>query len=354
MPHQQPPAAAAPIWLPTGPARWSGLESDRPRLVLFYHVEKTGGTAVMKWLHKMANTRDKKTRQPETPRLTSLMDFTHSSCFFALFPKLFPGYASSWDPRRCAGPTKPAWQTAAVGAEFHAYSRRRYWEQLVPKLPELRRLYAAQNGTLLTVATFREPVSHIMSVYRMWPPSRRCLCGGSRLQKHAVPLPSWLHRAVGLQAGSLTLDSWPHMRKGFHNQRPCAEVLPQGRQRLQTFDVVGPMDCMRAVLLRVCALLGWPCDEDMPRMQLALKQSLKYKPYGVSSGGVMMREASLWARYDALNASVRDSLHEAAVCDRSMYDDAIRRVGLEPPSRLGARLNASQCDRAIFASAPQG
>ena len=33
--------------------------------------------------------------------------------------------------------------------------------------------------------------------------------------KHAVPLPSWLHRAVGLQAGSLTLDSWPHMRKGF-------------------------------------------------------------------------------------------------------------------------------------------
>ena len=65
-------AAASSIWLPTGPARWSGLQVQRPRLIVFYHVEKTGGTAVMKYLHKMAN--NKSSSNPA--RLTSLMDFT--------------------------------------------------------------------------------------------------------------------------------------------------------------------------------------------------------------------------------------------------------------------------------------
>ena len=123
----------------------------------------------MKWLHKMANHRGN-----DPARLTSLMDFTHTSCFFALYPDLFPGYANAWDPRRCTGPSLPRWQTAAVAVEFHAYTRRRYWDQLQPKLHELRRLYSAHQGTLLTVATFREPVSHVMSSYRMWPPATRC------------------------------------------------------------------------------------------------------------------------------------------------------------------------------------
>ena len=30
----------------------------RPILLIFYHVEKTGGSAVMKWLHKMASAKE--------------------------------------------------------------------------------------------------------------------------------------------------------------------------------------------------------------------------------------------------------------------------------------------------------
>jgi hypothetical protein len=327
------------IWLPTGPARWSGLEVDRPRLVIFYHVEKTGGSAVMKWLHKMANSAG-------GARLTSLMDFTHTSCFFAMHEQLFPGYREAWDPRRCTGSVKPAWQRVSVAVEFHAYSRRRYWEELVPHLPALRARYAAANGTLLTVAMFREPVSHVLSVYRMWPPSRRCKCGGATVAKHAVPLPEWLPRAVGLQAGSLTLDSWPHVRKGFHSTRGC-DALPDGRRRLQTFDVVGVMDCMVGLLSALCERLEWPCEQDRGRLELAMRQSLRRKPEGVKSGGAMMREALAW-RSANLSEATRTNVVAAAACDRGMYDDAIRRLGLTPPTRAGEKLDPALCPRAAY------
>ena len=353
-----PKAAASSIWLPTGPARYSGLVVERPLLILFYHVEKTGGSAVMKYLHKMANrpaenakSRPQATAHENRPRLTSLMDFTHTSCFFALHEEVFPGYRGGWDPRRCTAPTRPAWQTSAIAVEFHAYTRRRYWEELVPKLAELRARYAALNGTVLSLATFREPVSHVMSVYRMWPPKKICRCGGPTEAKHAVPLPEWLPRAVGLQAGSLTLDSWPHQRKGFHNRRGC-DTLVQGRERLQTFDLVGVMDCMPSVLEAVCARVGWPCAVDRPRLELALKQSLRHKPHGVSTGGTVMREASRWSSLEALNDTVRAHVAEAAGCDRAMYDDAVRRLGLTPPAKVGEALDRNLCARAVYARPP--
>lgn len=315
--------------------------------MLFYHVEKTGGSAVMRWLHKMANTKDGKLTG-QKPRLTSLMDFTHTSCFFALHSDgLFPGYAGKWDPRRCSGPQQPPWQRAAVAVEFHAYSRRRYWEELVPMLPAMRARYAAANGTLITVAMFREPVSHVLSVYRMWPPSRRCKCGGSQMAKHAVPLPDWLPRASGLQAGSLTLDAYGHMRKGFHNLRGC-ETLAQGRARLQTFDVVGVMDCMRGLLEYLCSRMGWPCAEDAARLDLAMAQSLRWKPHGVASRGGMMREASVWGALDNLNASTVRDVRRAAACDKAMYDDAVRRLGLEAPA-VGSALDSALCVKADYA-----
>lgn len=341
-------AKAGNVWLPTGPARWSGLEVDRPLLILFYHVEKTGGSAAMKYLHKMVNNDGE-----VHARLTSLMDFTQTTCFFALYEDLFPGYRGAWDPRRCTAPTRPSWLTSAVAVEFHAYTRRRYWSELVPKLAELRAHYAAHNGTVISLATFREPVSHVMSVYRMWPPSRKSRASASAaLSKHAVPLPEWLPRAVGLQAGSLTLDSWPHMRKGFHNLRGC-DTLPQGRERLQHFDIVGVMDCMDSVLSALCARAGWPCAADRPRLELALKQSLRQKPHGVTSGGVVMREASKWASLDVLNATVKALVANAAACDRDMYDDAIRRLGLVPPAKAGEALDRSLCERAVYLQQPK-
>ena len=246
------PAVRPKIYLPTGPARYSGLEVDTPFLFLFYHVEKTAGSAVMKWLHKLVSTHDRNLGNL-TPRLTSLYDFTHTSCLLSQHGDLFPGYAKLWDERRCSVPHPPPWQRSATAAEFHAYTKKRYWEDFVPVLPQLRAKYAAVNGTVITVTLLREPISHIMSAYKMWPPSQRCKAGGScdasfcsavdaarpkrgarcsavqpcspadcpTAGKHALPLPWWLPRAIGLQAGSLTLDSWPNKHIGFHNLRGC-------------------------------------------------------------------------------------------------------------------------------------
>lgn len=246
------PAVRPKIYLPTGPARYSGLEVDTPFLFLFYHVEKTAGSAVMKWLHKLVSTHDRNLGNL-TPRLTSLYDFTHTSCLLSQHGDLFPGYAKLWDERRCSVPHPPPWQRSATAAEFHAYTKKRYWEDFVPVLPQLRAKYAAANGTVITVTLLREPISHIMSAYKMWPPSQRCKAGGScdasfcsavdaarpkrgarcsavqpcspadcpTAGKHALPLPWWLPRAIGLQAGSLTLDSWPNKHIGFHNLRGC-------------------------------------------------------------------------------------------------------------------------------------
>ena len=341
-----------PPYLPTGPARYSGLEVRHPLLFIFYHVEKTGGSAVMKWLHKMVSTHDK-TLHELSPRLTSLFDFTHTSCLFAQHADLFPGYEEAWDDRRCSAPAAPRWQTSATAVEFHAYTRRRYWENLVPVLPTLRARYAAVNGTVLTVTLLREPISHIMSTYKMWPPSVRCSVGGTPscplAGKHALPFPWWLPRAVGLQAGSFTLDSWPHLRKGFHNLKGC-EVLEVGQQRLRTFDVVGVLDCLEHLLRQLCAFIGWPCELDAPRMSLAIEQALKTKPHGVQPGGIMDREGSAFWLAARDNATIQADVARAATCDRAIYEDAVRRTGLAVPASgdVHSKLNRSQCGEARF------
>lgn len=337
-----------PPYLPTGPARYSGLEVAAPLLLVFYHVEKTGGSAVMKWLHKMVSTHDKKLLDL-TPRLTSLFDFTHTSCLFAQHADLFPGYEDAWDDRRCSAPQPPRWQTAATAVEFHAYTRRRYWENFVPVLPQLRARYAAANGTLLTVTLLREPRSHIMSSYKMWPPSYKCATAGTpgcpMAGKHALSLPWWLPRAVGLQAGSFTLDSWPHMRKGFHNLRGC-DVLDVGRQRLATFDVVGVTDCLTHYLANLCHLVRWPCAADQPRLELAVSQALRHTPKGVAPGGIMAREGLAFFEAARGNASVQHDVAVAARCDRLLYADAVRRAGLPVPPTSDAVVDRSLCSRA--------
>ena len=105
---------------------------------------------------------------------------------------------------------------------------------------------------------------------------------------------------------------------------------------------------MQGLLTAVCAALEWPCEDDAPRMQLALAQSLRYKPHGVSSGGNMMREASAWGNFNDLNETVRESVRSTAECDRNMYNEAILRMGLTPPGKLGEKLSPSLCAAAKF------
>ena len=171
--------------------RHSFLHSSRPMLLVGYHIEKTAGSALMKWLHKQANA---------PARLTCLFDYMTTNCFFALHPDLFPAFADAWTLERCGTLTAPNWTTSALALEFHGYSKYRYWSIFGRQLPNLRRKYASVGAPLITTTSVRDPMAHLVSSYLMWPPYKRSAPSRStKAVSNAVPLPAWLPHAAGLQ-----------------------------------------------------------------------------------------------------------------------------------------------------------
>lgn len=339
--------------------RHSGLEVDTPSLLIGYHIEKTAGSALMKWLHKQVNA---------PARLTSLFDYMCTNCFFALHPDLFPAWADAWTFERCGTNVAPNWTSAALGLEFHGYSKYRYWSILGKQLPALRRKYSDLGGRVVTTTTIREPSAHILSSYLMWPPytgpksaPRSCRdprrAGKATGCPAAVPLPHWLRSAAGLQVGSLTLSS-SHTPKsrGWHNPLGCAKVN-EARRRLSSFDVVGVLECTTVTLLLLGSRMGWAVDES--RLQLAVAQALRRRPHGITQGGALWRSAQMW-RAAALNASTREALRAAAACDDLLYSDGLARMRSHLSERLAdgyrdhvqrhARANRSECARLLPSS----
>ena len=89
-------------------ARWKELAdapTANPSVILLFHIEKTGGSAVMKWLK----------RQLHPPaRLTAVFSYTQSSCFFGLHADLFPQMAPRWREKQCGGATPPDWRRSRL------------------------------------------------------------------------------------------------------------------------------------------------------------------------------------------------------------------------------------------------
>lgn len=282
----------------------------------------------MKWLHRIARSKD------APAELTLLFDFTHTACFLAMFPELFVNFKEHWDPRRCTATTLPDWRHAAVAVEFHAYSRKRYWDVMYPMLTELRKRYGSANGSLRTATVVREPVHHTISAYHMWPPVIKV----GRV-KHARTLTEWLPRAVGLQAGALTLHSWPHVLRGFHSEKGCSQI-DLATRRLASFDLVGVTECLFAFVRHVAHSFLWEARSAEQVLSIALAK----KPHGVTKGGTLWREAREW-QLDTLNASTSSKLHATAQCDRSLYLAVLQRRGVlsEPPSGPGVQLPLASC-----------
>ena len=83
-------------------ARWKELAdapTANPSVILLFHIEKTGGSAVMKWLK----------RQLHPPARLTAVFFLHelSPCFFGLHADLFPQMAPRWQEKRAAAPRRP-------------------------------------------------------------------------------------------------------------------------------------------------------------------------------------------------------------------------------------------------------
>ena len=190
--------------------RLSSLLVPAPSLLLLYHIEKTGGSSVFRWLQRQMR---------EPPRLSALFAYGQTSCFFAMHADLFPQMAPQWRAKMCGGEVMPDWRTARVAIQFHAYSKGFFNDHLIPALPQLRARYAAQGGRVITTTTLREPASYLFSRYIMWPPQ-------DRRTGHVMPLPQWLPQAEGLQRTAL-------LKAGIRAHKPGCAGLEFSRQRLR-------------------------------------------------------------------------------------------------------------------------
>ena len=127
--------------------RLSTLLVPAPSLLLLYHIEKTGGSSVFRWLQRQMR---------EPPRLSALFAYGQTSCFFAMHADLFPKMAPRWRAKMCGGEEMPDWRTARVAVQFHAYSKGFFNDHVLPVLPQLRARYAALGGRVVTTTMLRE------------------------------------------------------------------------------------------------------------------------------------------------------------------------------------------------------
>ena len=298
--------------------RLSSLLVPAPSLLLLYHIEKTGGSSVFRWLQRQMR---------EPPRLSALFAYGQTSCFFALHADLFPKMAPRWRAKMCGGEVMPDWRTARVAVQFHAYSKGFFNDHVLPVLPQLRARYAALGGRVVSTTMLREPASYLFSKYMMWPPH-------DRLTGHVMALPLWLPQAEGLQRTAL-------LKAGPKAHTPGCAGLDESRKRLRTFDLVGVTSCLTLLLATLEQAVGLPPDT-------ARISNVYARPQGWR--GKSGKEASGWTLESLrANATTRATLERVTRCDDTLYADALRRL----PPRSASHTNATCAADAWLAAHPE-
>ena len=313
--------------------------SASPRLLLFQHVEKTGGTSLREWL---------KTRSHNTARF-GVVPYTSAACFLCRHrelalcpvpchkdgPLLFSSIFASCDLMK-----------SSVAVEFHASIGHALFQRLRPHLAELRRKYAAHNGTLRTLTILREPVAHMLSVFRMWPPRmpRRPPAGGEEYieQVHRlraaplVPFDAWLPLASGLQCCALTAPFVARMPYGWTPSPPAEQrgCSPACHQRLAEFDLVGLTSCMPSVYRAVEAALALPTNTSLDALVTVVKAGQRRSQF--AEGSALLAGTTCWSER-ALTPPMRAEARRVARVDRELYDAAAARsvpgcVAAPPPA----------------------
>ena len=97
--------------------------------------------------------------------------------------------------------SRPSWDQLQVAVEFHAYAKAFFQSTVVPRLGELRTLYEGAGGTVVVMTLLREPVSHLISVYQMWPPVRPYESERNRLP--TLDFAAWARGTAGVQVAAL-------------------------------------------------------------------------------------------------------------------------------------------------------
>ena len=332
-----------------------------PTALIFYHMAKTGGTALCNLLNGFAwRTRKREFQKQGRQLLLPLVlpDGRHG-CFFALFPTLFPEYAQAsadcavvWRDVGFAGSGQPAWQRHAIAVEHHVpSSKAAFFATLEPKLPQLRLLYARHNGTILTTTIVRSPRAVLRSTYKMWPPrvpaetaqgAAATAAGGFSMKldsKRFVVLPFgyYLQRRPPLAAQANQLLAGSGLEAAECANGNATRSLELVRRRLRGFDEVGVTECTRRYWRRLGARLGWSnlVDESIMDAAEAREHNEWYKPLGMEHTQTTTQGLRPWVEAQAdseLEPQASAALEHAVLCDAAVYADGLWLGGLIMPT----------------------
>ncbi len=241
-----------------------------------------------------------------------------------------------------------AWQRFRVAIEFHSGTKEFFHEAISPQLQSLRQMYAARGGRMLTLTLLREPISHIISSWLMWPPADHTQPERSR--GLARDFPTWIEDAVALQVGlilpgrtfvhghkvTMLSASASPMELGMHSGRCTSEMslagcrwgcdwLPDAWTVLKTnFDLVGLTGCVESVVRTIGEWLDvdlLPGAKHDGREYVKLLSARINRPASVHPGQRSYSESREWS-WERLNESVRARVQQVARCDDILYNAA--------------------------------
>ena len=236
------------------------LNATPPTVLLFVHLQKTGGTSVMAWLGRNGLGTPRGLRR----RLTAVYKYGHYRCFTQLFFDLFHYRCIHTRNNEC-DTFMPQWMpeydpwSSRVAVELHFDSVTEFYSMMVPRLGELRRRYAALGGRVVTAVVLRDPLEHAFSAY-------------SFKGRRASTFSAWVLQNPGIQTGFLAYTNesadgvvlrtatFPRGKAGFADRIGC-RVLHEAKARLASaFDIVGVTACLPAFYLALEDALLLPKD----------------------------------------------------------------------------------------------
>jgi hypothetical protein len=217
-------------------------------------------------------------------------------------------------------------KTHASQSSFHDLkSIDALWDTLAPKLPELRRRYAAAGGTLLVTTMVRSAEAHLRSYYRMWPPVMRNATREGRTDSRLMPLVQWIGSgaAAGLQVRSL-LGGRSYSSSRMDPQSAFLFTSPNlqaAEARLAVFDLVGVTECLPDFLSTIRDRIGW----NLSLTNVKGSEGPINPLFGWRGRGKMPGVGSFLKVVAASNAPLhlnaqKDALEQATRCDRALYE----------------------------------
>ena len=211
---------------------WSKQDAMSPRLLLLYHVPKTGGSSVVQWLQD-SMLLDSSRRPVDVVVRWALVDSFLGLHFRQLLDTAPAQHAIDCrdvqpqighSDRAVAGGAKHCikaadslyntsgglgWATSRrIALEFHSFSLSTFLRNVLPRMSALKAAYRQQCGNALSLTILREPISFVFSFYHMWPPridplKRTHTCGKTLASMRACvvePFPAYMHRTAQLQS----------------------------------------------------------------------------------------------------------------------------------------------------------